>query len=69
VLAGQIDDLRRVLTAAAEPARAPAMAAYMQGRFEFLGVAAPARKVAQKPFVASGKGARSAELLDAADVC
>jgi 3-methyladenine DNA glycosylase AlkD len=69
VLAGQIDDLRRALTAAAEPSKAPAMAAYMKGHFEYLGVAASARKEAQKPFVTGGKDAGSAALLDGADIC
>lgn len=67
--ARQIDDLRRAIVAAADPVRATQMAAYMQGRFEFLGVAAPARKSAQKPFLAAGASASSAELLDAADAC
>jgi len=65
----QIDDLRRALTAAADPAKAPRMAAYMQGRFEFLGVTAPERKAARTSFVAAGRMATSTELLDAADAC
>lgn len=67
--AEQVDDLRRSLIAASDPAKAPAMASYMQGHFAFLGVAAPARKAAQKPFLAAGRSASSAGLLAAADAC
>lgn len=45
------------------------MAAYMKDRFEFLGVAAPNRKFAEREFVAAGEDASAAELLDAADAC
>ena len=45
------------------------MAAYMKGHFPFLGVTAPHRKRAQKPFITVGKEASSAQLLDAADAC
>lgn len=68
-ITARIDDLRRALTESAEPHRAMQMAAYMQHQFAFLGVGAPARKVAQRPFVAAGRGATSTELLDAADAC
>ena len=67
--ADQVDDLRRELAAVADPARAPAMAAYMKDRFVFLGVPAPTRKSAQRRFVAAGDGAGSDELLDRADAC
>jgi 3-methyladenine DNA glycosylase AlkD len=68
-VAARIDDLRRALTESADPDRASQMAAYMQHQFVFLGVGAPARKVAQRPFVTAGRGATSTELLDGADVC
>lgn len=64
-----IDDLRRALTSVADATRAPAMAAYMKDRFVFLGVPAPARKAAQRPFLAHGRQATSTELLDRADAC
>jgi len=69
VPADRIHDLRQALTAVADPVEAPAMAAYMKDRFEFLGVAAPARRSAQRPYVAAGRTARSGELLDGADIC
>lgn len=49
----RIDALRAQLTAAADPARAPAMRAYMRGQFDFLGVAAPARRKAAGPWIKS----------------
>ncbi len=67
--ADRIPDLRQALTESADPDRASQMAAYMQHRFVFLGVGAPARKVAERPFLAAGRGANSTELLDAADAC
>ncbi|OQS10400.1 hypothetical protein B0T37_00720 [Chromobacterium violaceum] len=48
-----IDALRAQLTAAADPARAPAMRAYMRGQFDFLGVAAPARRKAAAAWIQS----------------
>lgn len=69
MLADRIDDLRRALTDAADPAKAPHMAAYMKHRFAFLGVAAPERRTAAKFFVARGRDATSSELFDAADAC
>lgn len=67
--AAGIDDLRRALTSVADATRAPAMAAYMKDRFVFLGVPAPARKTAQRPFIADGRHETSNELLDRADAC
>lgn len=67
--AERIDDLRRALTSVADPTKARSMAAYMKDQFPFLGVTAPERRVAQRPFVAAGKHATSAELLDRADAC
>lgn len=58
--------LRPALEAVADPARAEPMAAYMKGQFAFLGVAAPVRKRAQRPFLATGKGCSSVELLEEA---
>ncbi|MFB9159631.1 DNA alkylation repair protein [Chromobacterium violaceum] len=49
----RIDALRAQLTAAADPARAPAMRAYMRGQFDFLGVAAPARRKAAVAWIKS----------------
>lgn len=67
--ADRVDDLRQELTAVADPARAPAMSAYMKHRFEFLGVPASARKTAQRGFVAACRGVGSGDLLDRADLC
>ena len=69
MLADQIDDLRRALTAAADPDKAPPMAAYLKHRFVFLGVTTPERRAATKFFLTGGRGASSSELLDAADRC
>ncbi|MEZ5340676.1 MAG: DNA alkylation repair protein [Acidimicrobiales bacterium] len=44
-------ELRRRLIAAAVPADAEPMAAYMRGHFSFLGVKTPARRAAQKPTI------------------
>jgi 3-methyladenine DNA glycosylase AlkD len=67
--AERIDDLRRALASVADPTKAASMAAYMKGRFLFLGVTAPERKAAQRPFVSAGKQANSTTLLDHADAC
>lgn len=69
MLADRIDDLRQALTDAADPAKAPLMAAYMKHRFPYLGVTTPERRAATKFFVADGHDATSSELLDAADAC
>ena len=69
MLAEQVDDLRRALTADADPARSRQMAAYQQHRFAFLGIGASQRRAAAKFFVAAGRGATSSELFDAADAC
>jgi 3-methyladenine DNA glycosylase AlkD len=55
-----ITDIRAALQPLADPARAPAMRAYMRGRFEFLGIATPVRRAAIKPVV---KSLRQPELL------
>ena len=57
------------MTATADPVKASQMAAYMKHHFEFLGVTAPNRKVAEQAFIAVGEQASSAELLAAADAC
>ncbi|AUH53007.1 DNA alkylation repair protein [Chromobacterium sp. ATCC 53434] len=46
-------ELRALLSAAADPARAPAMRAYMRGQFDFLGVAAPLRRRAAGAWIRS----------------
>lgn len=58
--------LRRALEAVADPARAPGMAAYIKHRFHFLGVGSPARKQAQRPFLASLRRQGGGAVLDAA---
>lgn len=67
--ADRIDDLRHALTSVADVTKAPSMAAYMKDRFVFLGVPAPERKTAQRPFVSAGGQLVSAELLDLAGEC
>ena len=62
-----IPDLRQRLEALAQPDRAPRMKAYMKDQFEYLGVAAPARRQAGKSFVAAGREAGAEALLDTAD--
>ncbi len=59
-------DLRAALTLVAEPDRAPKMAAYMKGHFPFLGVPSPARKKAQRPFLAGFKKAPGDKVIAAA---
>jgi len=63
------DDLATDLRAAADPERAPAMAAYMKDHFEFLGVASPERKAVQKPLLRAARGFSIDEVLDVADRC
>jgi 3-methyladenine DNA glycosylase AlkD len=62
-----IAGLRVALGSVADLDRAPAMTAYMRGRFAFLGVASPERRAAAKRFVAAGADATAADLLSAAD--
>ena len=47
--------IRTALTAVAIPADAAPMAAYMKGRFPFLGVKTPARRAAAKPVIMASK--------------
>lgn len=61
--------LRRALEAAADPAQAPAMTAYMKHQFPFLGIAAPARRAAQKPTLDALTGAPGDLLIAFADAC
>ncbi len=64
-----IPELRRRLETVAQPGKAPQMKAYMKDNFEYLGVTAPERQWAAKPFVAGGRDATSAQLLVAAEAC
>lgn len=59
--------LRALLAAAADPTRAPAMRAYMRDRFDFLGVAAPARRKAAGPWIKSHDAAGPDGWLELAD--
>ncbi len=59
-------DFISALAPLANPARAPAMCAYMRDQFPFLGIATPARREALKPAIGAFKGAPSAELLSVA---
>lgn len=62
----ELVELAAVLTAVADPQRAPRMRAYMKDRFEFLGVPSPLRRRAAAPFVASFRGADEERLLQTA---
>ena len=64
-----VPELRRQLTAAADPEKAAGMAAYMKDRYEFLGVMSAERRRTHRSFIAAGKRASAADLLDAADAC
>ncbi|WP_374349680.1 DNA alkylation repair protein [Chitinimonas sp.] len=66
-MTGALAALRQVLTAAAEPGRAPAMRAYMREQFDFLGVPTPARRRAAKAFIHAGRDMDSAQLLALAE--
>lgn len=59
--------LRKALEEAADPAKVEGMEAYMKGRFRFLGVTAPLRKQAQRPFLASLRGADGETVLATAE--
>jgi len=61
-----IKDFISALAPMANPARAPAMCAYMRDQFPFLGIATPARRETLKPAIQAFKGAPSAELLSVA---
>ena len=49
-------EILAVLQAAAEPGRAPQMAAYMKHRFAFLGVGTPERRKLCRPFFRTARG-------------
>jgi 3-methyladenine DNA glycosylase AlkD len=55
------------MSALAQAAKAPAMAAYMQHHFAFLGIAAPARRQACKALIKEFKGCTAAQLLSLAE--
>ena len=61
--------LRTALEAMADPERAPLMRAYMKDVADFLGVAAPDRRVAQREFVAGLRTRPIDEVVDTALVC
>jgi 3-methyladenine DNA glycosylase AlkD len=64
--AAELAALRHHLQAAAHPADAPAMVAYMKHHFRFLGVKTPQRRVASKPFIAAHRAASGDELIASA---
>ena len=57
-------ELKAALEAAAEPARAAPMQAYMRDQFVFLGVAAPRRRLAARGLLAGLKGVGAEALLE-----
>ncbi|MFT7600099.1 MAG: 3-methyladenine DNA glycosylase AlkD [Acidimicrobiales bacterium] len=68
-LLSTLPELRHALEKAADPERAPGMAAYMKDNFEFLGVTSPHRRAAAKPVLGAGKGCEGDELLSFAEAC
>ncbi len=56
-------DIVAALAALADPARAPAMRAYMRGQFEFLGIPTPIRRAATRPIARSLRGAPAGNLF------
>ncbi len=60
----EIADLRAELDAVADPAKAPQMAAYMKGHFEYLGVSAGDRRIVSKPILQAAKTLDRTALLD-----
>lgn len=58
--------INQALYAVADPARAPAMRAYMRDQFDFLGIATPLRRAATRPLLRALKGATATELLELA---
>lgn len=59
-------DFISALAPLADPARAPAMRAYMRDQFPFLGIQTPARRDAVKPVVRAFDGASAVELISVA---
>ncbi|HEY0588742.1 MAG TPA: DNA alkylation repair protein [Pseudoduganella sp.] len=59
-------DFISALAPLADPARAPAMRAYMRDQFPFLGIQTPARREAVKPVVRAFMGAPAGELIGVA---
>ena len=57
------------LRAAANPERAPQMAAYLKDQFPVLGVSSPERRTLQKPFMTAARTAAPDDVLDVADLC
>lgn len=58
-----IAELRLALAPLAQPARAPAMRAYMRGQFDFLGIATPARRQGARALLLRLKGSGADILL------
>ena len=69
VLHTAFENLSTDLRAAANPDKAPRMAAYMKDQFSFLGLTSPERRRLQKPFMAVALTAKPDEVLDIADLC
>ena len=63
------ENLSTDLRAAADPERAPKMAAYMKDNFEFLGLTSPERKALQKPLIRVARRCDIDEILEVADRC
>ncbi len=63
------ENLSTDLRTAANPDKAPRMAAYMKDQFSFLGLTTPERRRLQRPLMAAARTAESDEVLDIADLC
>ncbi len=64
-----VDALRYDLEAVADPSAAPAMAAYMKHRFEFMGIKTTQRRLATKPTMARARRASGDDLVAFARDC
>ena len=68
-LLDQAPELRRLLTEAANPTDAEAMAAYLKNQFDLLGVKTPARRAAQKSTLTLARVASPGEVIEFAHWC
>lgn len=64
-----VNDLRAVLTEAADPSEIDAMAAYMKNQFTFLGLRSPGLRQVSKPFLKAAADADGDELISFVHDC
>ncbi len=68
-MAREVEHLRVCLEEVADPVRAPQMAAYMKGRFVFLGIGAAARRRAAAPVLSVVRRGSDEFVMDFAELC